>query len=307
MKSSSARTDPSAPAQLGRGGDRRGRIGAADDAHRPMRQRRDEAQPHAGDDGERALGAGQQPAEVVAGVVLRHARQAPKDGPVDADRLEAEQLRAHRSVADDVHPAGVGGHHAADRRRVAGAEVHPDLPAGRARRGLHGAQRRTGPDRDLAGQAVHLVDLVQPQQAEHDLAAARHRSANEPGVAALRHDPHAGIGAGDEHARDLVGRRGPHDRQRVAVESARPIGLVGGAQAGIGQAVALADDLPERFSQRRQFSRATGHLVGKSDADVAQAAEGGNVGLEVFASDRCDEDGVIQPRTEEVFNREHLR
>ena len=227
--------------------------------------------------------------------------------PSDADRLEAEQLRAHRSVANDVHPTGVGGHHAADGRRVTGAEVHPDLPSRRARRGLHGAQRGTGPDRDLAGEVVHLVDLVQPQQAEHDLAAARHRSANEPGVAALRDDPHAGIGASDEHARDLLGRRGPHDRQRVAVESARPIGLVGGAQAGIGQAMALADDLPKGFSQRRQFSRATGHLVGKSDADVAQAAEGGNVGLEVLASVWGDEDGIGKPSTEEAFNRAHLR
>jgi hypothetical protein len=149
-----------------------------------------------------------------------------------------------------TYPAGVGCHHAADRRRIAGAEVHPDLPAGRPRCRLDGAQRRAGPDGDLPGQAVDVLDLVEPQQAEHDLAAARHRSAHQSGVAALRHDAHARIGAGDQHARDLLRRCGPDDRQRIAVKSPRPIGLVRGAQAGVGQALVVADDLAEGVDER---------------------------------------------------------
>jgi len=77
-------------------------------------------------------------------------------------------------VAHDVHAARVGRHHPTDRRRVASAQVDTDLPAGGARRGLHQCQRRTGADRDLAGGAIDLLDLVHAPQAHHNLAASRH-------------------------------------------------------------------------------------------------------------------------------------
>ena len=153
-------------------------------------------------------------------------------------------------MAYDVHAARVRRHHPTDRRRAASAQVDTDLPAGGARCGLYQRQGRTGSDRHLAGDPIDVLDLVQAQQAHHDLAASRHRPADEPGVAALGHHAHAGIGADDEHARDFVGRSRADDRQRFAVEPPGPVGLIGGAKAGVGQAVALADDLPERVDER---------------------------------------------------------
>ena len=175
-------------AQDARGRDRGGGIGEADHAHRPMAQLRHQAQPDPRDHGERPLAAGQQPPDVVAGVVLRDAGQAAHDGAIGQDGLEAEELRAHRSVADDVHAAGVRGDHAADRGGVPGSQVDPDLPAGGSRGALDRRQGRARADGDLARARIDLADLVEPQQAEHDLAAARHRSADEAGVAALRDD-----------------------------------------------------------------------------------------------------------------------
>ena len=175
--------------------------------------------------------------------------QPRQHGAVGEDRLEAADLAAHRSVAEDVHPAGVRRDHAADRGRVARAEVHADLPARAASRRLRRGQRHAGADGHLAGVRVHPLDVVEPPQAEHHLAAARHRSADEPGVAALGHDPDAGIGADAEDRRDLVGRAGPDHRQGSPRPAAGPIGLVRGTQVGIGQAMVGADDLGELRGQ----------------------------------------------------------
>ena len=51
----------------------------------------------------------------------------------------------------------------------------------------------------------------------------RHAAADEAGVAALRDDGHAGVGAQPQGPGDLLGRSRPHDEQRLAAEPSRPI------------------------------------------------------------------------------------
>jgi hypothetical protein len=93
-----------------------------------MGQRRDEPQARGGDHRQRPLAAGEQAGKVVPGVVLHYPGQPPDDRAVGKDRLEADELPAHRPVAHDAHATRVGGHHTADRCRVPGSEVDAELP-----------------------------------------------------------------------------------------------------------------------------------------------------------------------------------
>ena len=107
---------------------------------------------------------GQQRRQVIAGVVLDHPRQPPHDAAVGQDRLEPEQLRAHRSVAEDMDAARVRGDHAADGGRVPRAQVDakreadwsPRAPAARRasrprRRSPRPPARRPAPGRGGGG------------------------------------------------------------------------------------------------------------------------------------------------------------
>ena len=204
-----------APSQPAGRRDRGGCIREADDGHGALRQRWHEAQADARDHRQGPLRAGQQAAEVVAGVVLRHPRQPSHDRAVGQDRLEAEQLAAHRPMAKDVGAAGVGGDHPADRGRVPRAEIHAHVPAGTPRDRLYRGQRGARANRDLARVGIDILEGREPQRREHDLAASRHRAAHEAGVAALRNDADTGIRARAQHGPDLLRRtRTDHRRQR---------------------------------------------------------------------------------------------
>ena len=80
-------------------------------------------------------------------------------------------------------------------------------------------------------------------------ATPRDPAADESGVAALRHDRRAGVGAPGDDGGDLFGVGGPHDEQRVAVEPAGPVGRVRRGDVAVGQHVLGADDLAERSGE----------------------------------------------------------
>ena len=164
-------------------------------------------------------------------------------------------------MAHDVHPAGVRRHHPADCRRVSRAEVHADLPADAARCSLHQRQRRTRPDRDLAGNAIGVLDLVQAQQAYDHLTAARHRPADEPGIAALRHDGRARMGAPTSTLATssvdpgrTTASASPWNRrvQSVSYEARRP----GSVRQWLSPTISAS------LNERLQVNSATRHLVG---------------------------------------------
>ena len=110
-----------------------------------------EAQARRRHDAERALAADQQPGEVVAGVVLHQPVEVAHHGAVAQHRLDAEHLGAHGAVAQHADAAGVGGHHAADRRAVPRGEVDAERPAGGVgvgvQRGEGRRRRRRSPAR----------------------------------------------------------------------------------------------------------------------------------------------------------------
>jgi hypothetical protein len=115
------------------------------------------------------------------------------DGPVGEDGLYAAQLRSHRSVAQDSHPAGVGRHGPADRRAVPAGDLDAEIQVGVGVRDL--LQGRSGTGCDRRSLAVDRAHAVQASRAQDNLTMERHAAAHQAGVSPLRDDRHAGVGA----------------------------------------------------------------------------------------------------------------
>ena len=79
---------------------------------------------------------------------------------------------------------------------------------------------------------------VSRRRRQHDhRPAARHRAADEAGVAALGHDRRARLGAPGEHGRHLVGVARAHHESGLALEAAGPVAGVAGGDVGVREDV----------------------------------------------------------------------
>ena len=224
-------------------------VQAADPGQRGHRvpQPGHEPEPGRGDHGQGALGPGEQGRVVVAGVVLDQPGQVRHDGAVREDGFDTAQLRAHRPEAQDAQPAGVGRHRSADGGAVPAGDEDPEI---QARVGVrHLPQGDPGPGRDLSCLMIDRSQLVQPGQAQHDLAVQGHAAADQAGVPSLRDDRQAGVRAQGQHRRHFCRITRPNDSRRLPPETASPVdGETGGRVAG--QDVRLAHDASQRPEQR---------------------------------------------------------
>ena len=180
--------------------------------------RRLQAQRGLGDQPERALGADEQPREVVAGRRLAGARARAHDLAVGVDHGEREDVLAHRAVAHRGRPGRAGGDHPADRRVRAGVDgeehaLGPQPVVERPARdaGLHGhvhVLHRQAQD------AVHLARVDAHAAVERgDVALERRAGAERDDrravVAAGAHDRGGLLGVAREHDHVGVGGRVP--------------------------------------------------------------------------------------------------
>ena len=157
-----------------------------------------------------------------------------------------------RAVAHDAEAAGVGGHHAADRRAVAGARGRRRTPSRPRRRGPAARRASTpGAGGDLAGEGV---DRRRGGRAGAATArrrprrrAPRRRPARCCRPAARRRRPRR---APRQHGGHLVGRAGRTTAGGAGPRSARPVDLVAGADVGVGEDVLGADDGRQRREVR---------------------------------------------------------
>jgi hypothetical protein len=182
--------------------------------------------------------------------------QPADDRAVPEHRLDAEHLVAGHAVAEHVDPAGVGRDRPADRRRVAGGEVHAVRPPGRGRRLLDGRHGRAGPGDDRPAVDIDVFDGGEPAQAEQDGAVAWHAAADQSRVAALGHDGDVRRATGAHDLRDLREARRPDDGARLAPVAAGPVGLVAGSQLRIREDVRRAHDPCQRLDEGRGLHRA---------------------------------------------------
>ena len=96
---------------------------------------------------------------------------------------------------------------------------------------------------------VHLADPVEPVEREHDLAVMRDLAADEPGVAALRHDRRSGLVREPQDGRHLGDRARPQHHRGVAVIEVAHLEQIRLLHRRIGDGVSLADDRREAGEQ----------------------------------------------------------
>ena len=191
--------------------------------------RRDQPQARRGDDAERAFGADQQLLEVVAAIVLLERASAPRTAlPSGSTASMPEHQRAHRAEAQHLGAAGIGRDQAADRRRALGAERQREAPPGRAappRAGRRGSRRPRRPRLAGSASSERIRFIRRSESSSASPAGVRRRAADHRGVAALRHQRHAGLRrrARTISADLLACRRREHRRGRAAIAAA-PVG-----------------------------------------------------------------------------------
>ena len=148
--------------QLQRGG----RRGHADERGFHRARAREQLQHRGGDDAERAFGADENLAQVVAGVVLLQLREKIHDAAVGQHDLEPEHEIARDAVGQRAGAAGIGREIAADGAAAFRAERERKQPVDRGRRLLRFGQHDAG----LAGHRVRcgidLADPVEPRERE---------------------------------------------------------------------------------------------------------------------------------------------
>ena len=204
--------------------------------------------------------------QVVAGVVLEHARQVGDDAAVGQHGLDADHLRPRHPVRHHMDAAGVRRDGAADGGRVTGGEVDAVGPARIGRMTAHVAERGSRADRHLPREVVDLPQRVEPTGRQDDRQrpgcdGRRHRSADEAGVAALGDDGDAEGAARGEDTPDLLGRGGADDQCRGAPPPTRPVGHVLLHERRLGEDVLRAHDVAERSRQRSSVICGVGHGV----------------------------------------------
>ena len=202
-----------------------------------------------GDDAQRAFAANEQVAQVVAGVVLAQAAQAVPDLALRRHHLQTQAQFARIAVAQHLGAASVATQVAANGATAFGRQAQRKQKAGLVRVLLQRLQYAAGFHGDGQVGAVQRAYAVQAPQTEHDLAPAGvwRGAAHQTGVAALRHQGHAGFGAG-AHDRGDFGRRARlHHGQRAARMAFAPVLLPG--REVLGQHSLRADNGGELLQQ----------------------------------------------------------
>src|SRR5271165_111098 len=208
----------------------------------------EEPQRRCGDDAERALGADEKAPDVVAGVVLAKLAQAMDHPSIGQDRLDPGHEVACIAVGDHCHAAGVGRDIAADGAGPLGGKRQRKEPVGGQRRGLRLGERHAGLADHHISKRIDLADRPQPLGRENDLIAAQVRrlAADEPGVAALRHNSDARLVAEGGDRRDLGSCARPDEGESLALIEPARFDERPGEEGRVGQHVARPDDAFQR-------------------------------------------------------------
>jgi hypothetical protein len=196
-----------------------------------------------GDHAERAFGADEEVAQVVARVVLAQSAQAVPQFARRQHDLEPEGELARVAVAQDLRAAGVGRQVAADGGRALRRQRQRKQASRRGGGFLHALQRAARFDGDRVVDRVDGAHAIHAAQRQQDRAAAvvRRAAADQAGVAALRHDRRARLHAQLHDGGDFRCRGRPHDGLRAAGVALAPVGEIRRRVRGLGQHVGCAD------------------------------------------------------------------
>ena len=145
--------------------------------------------------------------------------------------------------------ARIGGEIAADRAGAFGRQQQRIEPVDIRRRFAHAPERHAGFRRDRVRGRVDLADLVHAVERQHDLAVMRNLPADQPGIAALRHDRRLRLVGEFEDRRYLRDRARPQHHRGVAMIEVAHLAQIRLLHGRIGDGVFLADDRGEAGQQ----------------------------------------------------------
>ena len=220
-------------------------------------RQRAQAQHGTGDDRERAFRSRQQMPEVVARVVLAHARQMRQHRSVCLDSLQTEQVIAHRSVPDHAQPTGVGRDVASDLARSPCTEIDRQQEAGVPGSILRHFKHRAGAHNHGAGDRIDFLDTLETRQRKCHVARTAIRAARKPGHATLRHHRLTVAMADFERLRYLRNRSWPQQSERQIATRGAGVRAMGDAFESPARQACIGIKRGAQFGEdvhRRQLS-----------------------------------------------------
>ena len=220
---------------------RRGR-GHADKGGLHRARTRKQLEHRRGDDAERAFSADEDVPQVVAGVVLFQLLQQRQDAPIGQHHFQPEHQVARDAVSQRAGAAGIGREVAADGAASLGAERQREQPVDIGRGFLRLGQHHAGLAGHGVGGRIDLADLVETGEREDQFAVERNLSADQAGIAALRHQRRTGLVGELEDRRYFADRAGPQQHRGTAVIEAAAFYQERRERRRIGDGVFLADD-----------------------------------------------------------------
>ena len=195
-----------------------------------------------GDDPERAFGADENMTQIVAGVVLLELRKKVHDAAISQHNLEPQHEIARNTVGHGTRAARIGGKISADgaaafgsqRKRKQAVDCHCGL--------LRFRQHHAGFAGHCVRSRIDFPNFVEPRQRKDQLAIEGDLAANQPGVAALRHQRGLGLVGQLEDCLHLTDRTGPQQHRRAAMVEATAFDKKRFKGSGIGDRISVADD-----------------------------------------------------------------
>jgi hypothetical protein len=119
---------------------------------------------------------------------------------------------------------------------------------------------------------IDRADAIHAAEGENDVVSVLRRdaAADEPGIAALRHDRQPCLGADPHHCRDLGSRRRTDNEPGRAAPQAPRLGKIGLLLGGIVEPAACADRRFDPLQRRLDFHQPlfdchSGHVSGVVD------------------------------------------
>ena len=217
-----------------------------------------QAQPHPGDDAERAFAADKQPRQVVAIRGFSRAAAGFDHAAIGEHDLKAQHILPDRAVADGIGAGGAGGDHAAERAMA--ARVHGEEHALVAQMLIQLLAGHAGFDQAVHILGVDLQDAGHAREIEADPLPYRVHMPFEGGARAERHHRHVMAVAEGEKLRDLLRRL--HEGDGVGQ---------GGGGAVLAAAVLLAHRRVGGQALPEQAARSGDDRIHRAGADRVHA------------------------------------
>ena len=223
--------------------------GQADEGGLDRARPRKQFQHGGGDDAERSFGADENMAQVVAGIVLLQLAQEVHDAAIGQHHLDADNEFAGDAIGERAGAAGIGREIAADGAGAFRTERQREQTPSRFRRLLRPLQDDAGLDGDGVGRGIDLADFIESGQRQYQFAVERNLSADQSGIAALRHHRRFGFVGEFEDRRDFLRRAGAQHQRRTALIQATAFDQMRRERLRVGDGIFVADDLHEARQQ----------------------------------------------------------